>query len=450
MSNFTPVFLPQSGPNDVVATIAAWFKPPGQPVRKGEVVGSAETTKSVFDVEAPAAGVFWPLAAVGAEVQVGALIAALGDEQSTAAGAQAWRADQVHAQTGVVGSAGTAGTAGAPPSMHQGQSERTGAGGSAGLPAGREGGETAGAMPRPSTLKAELLARRQGIDLAQVPAAGEKITEADVQAYLAAHAGTGGSIAATQTAANENRAAATGTVAPSTGTAAANPHDLVDGRFPANRPQRILIIGGGNGAVQIIDVLARLPHQRAVAILDDNTALHGREVAGIPIMGAIDVARAGEMAAAGQFDAAVISISTSIPARARIFEQWKSRGITFANVIHPTCAVGLNVQWGEGNVVMAFCHFGACAVVGDNNFLSAYCSIEHHNQLGSHCSFGPAVVTSSRVQIGDRVRFGTGIHVEPGIRIGADSVIASGLAITQHIPPQSLLKAHVHYSIRPR
>ena len=110
----------------------------------------------------------------------------------------------------------------------------------------------------------------------------------------------------------------------------------------------------------------------------------------------------------------------------------------------------MNVQWGEGNVVMALCHFGACATVGDNNFLSAYCSIEHHCVLGSHCSFGPGVVTSSRVQFGDRVRCGTGIFVEPGIVIGADSVLASGLVIWQNIPPQSLLKAKLGYTLRTR
>ena len=103
----------------------------------------------------------------------------------------------------------------------------------------------------------------------------------------------------------------------------------------------------------------------------------------------------------------------------------------------------MNVAWGTGNVVMALCHIGACAIIGDNNFLSAYCSIEHHNVLGSHCSFGPSVATSSRVHIGDRVRFGTGICIEPGVTIGADSVIASGLAIWQNIPERSLLKARL-------
>ncbi len=407
MSQFTAVYLPQSGPNDVTATIAEWSKQPGQWVQRGEVLGSAETTKSVFDLEAPVAGAFWPLAAAGSEANVGAVVAALGSEQSDQAAARIWLSEQSDRQATTTGRASNTSAAGA--------------------------SVTATATPRLATLKAELLAQRHTIDLAQVPATGEKITEADVQAYLAA------------------RDAAPG--APAQASAAASPShitDMVDDRYPANRPQRILIVGGGNGAVQIIDALARLPNQRAVAILDDNTSLHSKQVAGVPILGPIDIQRAADMAAAGQFDAAIISISTSIPARARIFEQWKSRSITFANVVHPSCVVGMNVAWGEGNVIMALCHFGACAAIGDNNFLSAYCSIEHHCTLGSHCSFGPAVVTSSRVKIGDRVRFGTGVHIEPGIEIGAGSVIASGLAITQHIPPQSLLKAHVGYSMRTR
>lgn len=406
MSQFTPIYLPQSGPNDVTAVIAEWSKQPGQWVQQGEVIGSAETTKSVFDLEAPATGAFWPLIVAGSETRVGAIIAALGNEHANQTSVLAWLADQSNTEKSTL----------VAPSI-----------GSATTPT------TAGATLRPATLKAELLAERHGIDLTLVPSSGGKITEADIHSYLAAR--------------NAVRAAPApepATISPS------HPTDLVDDNFPASRLQRLLIVGGGNGAVQILDALTKLPNQRAIAILDDNAALHGQHVAGVPILGPIDVERAADMVAAGKFDAAVISISTSIPARARIFEQWKSRGIAFANVIHPSCVVGINVTWGEGNVVMAFCHFGACATIGYNNFLSAYCSVEHHCTLGSHCSFGPAVVTSSRVQIGDRVRFGTGIYIEPGIQIGAGSVIASGLAIAQHISPQSLVKAHVGYSIRTR
>ncbi len=388
MTDYTPLCLPQSGPNDVTATLAEWSKAAGQWVNKGEIVASAETTKSVFDIEAPSAGYLYPVARVGADVQVGDVIAVLTAAEASQDTVQSWLNSQSQ------------------------------------QPAQNTAATTSGAA-KPWTLKAELLAQRHGLDVARVPAQGDRISEADVQQYIASQA---------------NRPA----------TQPASFSDLVDDRYPRQRQRRLLIIGGGNGAVQIIDALAKDPHQRAAAVVDDNAAIHGKSIAGVPVQGAIDVNWAADQLAAGAFDAAVISISTNIGVRARIFEQWKARGIPFANVVHPSAVVGMNVSWGEGNVVMALCHFGACATVGDNNFVSAYCSIEHHCLLGNHCSFGPGVVTSSRVHIGDRVRFGTGIFIEPGITIGADSVIASGLAIWQNIPERSLLKARLGYTIRQR
>lgn len=382
MTDFVAITLPQSGPNDATATLTEWTKARGHWVNRGEVVAVAETTKSVFEIEAPAAGYLFDVVAPGAEAAVGEVIAVLSAQVAGEDAVCAWLA-------ALPGAAPAADAAPAP-------------------------------AARAWTLKAELLAQRHHIDIALVPGAGARVTEADVQAYLAAQ------------------------------TTARPVADLVADRYPANRIQRILVIGGGNGAVQIIDALAGSRRQQAVAIVDDNAALHGKRVVGVPIIGAIDVGHGADMLAAGDIDAAVISISTSIQARERIFAAWHDRGIPFANVIHPSCVVGMNVQWGEGNVIMALCHFGACATIGDNNFLSAYCSIEHHCVLGSHCSFGPGVVTSSRVHFGDRVRCGTGIFVEPGVTIGADSVIASGLALWQNIPPRSLLKARLGYTIRTR
>ena len=197
--------------------------------------------------------------------------------------------------------------------------------------------------------------------------------------------------------------------------------------------------------MQVLDVLAKGTGQRAVAIMDDNAAVHGKLVAGVPIVGGIDWGRIAAMQAGGDIDAAVIAISTSVAVRERLFVAGKAHGLRFANVIHPSCVIGMNVAWGEGNVLMALCHVGACATLGHNNFLSAYCSIEHHCVVANHCSFGPGVVTSSRVHFGDKVRCGTGIFIEPGVTIGAGAVIASGIALRESIPAEAVVKGHAGY-----
>ncbi len=91
---------------------------------------------------------------------------------------------------------------------------------------------------------------------------------------------------------------------------------------------------------------------------------------------------------------------------------------------------------------------GACAVIGDNNFFSAFTGIEHHCKIGSGCTFGPGVITSSRVYIGDKVKFGTGIFIEPGINIGDNSIVASGSILTIDVPADSICKSSIETTIR--
>jgi acetyltransferase-like isoleucine patch superfamily enzyme len=57
---------------------------------------------------------------------------------------------------------------------------------------------------------------------------------------------------------------------------------------------------------------------------------------------------------------------------------------------------------------------------------------------------------SSLVTVGARVKFGTGIFVEPKLTIGPDSIIGSGAILARDIPPNSIVKTKVNYSIRSR
>ena len=89
MASFLPILLPQSGPNDLTAILVEWAKAAGERVSAGETVAVAETTKSVFDIEAPQAGHLYPLVVAGDEVAVGGVIAALSPAVASTEAAQA-------------------------------------------------------------------------------------------------------------------------------------------------------------------------------------------------------------------------------------------------------------------------------------------------------------------------------------------------------------------------
>jgi sugar O-acyltransferase (sialic acid O-acetyltransferase NeuD family) len=381
-----PVKMTKLSANDDNGTIVEWLHTSSEEVNKGEILCIVETTKSIFEIESPSSGYFFPLRSVGEAVEVGVTIGAITDIQVT-------------------------------------QDELIGL-----LEKEEQTQENTDLVPETSgstlTLKAQLMAKRLGIDPTELAQDGKKITEEDVRKY-----------------------------AESRNTSRQSDHaqmDTVRDRYPDGKIERVIIIGGGDGAVQVLDVLAKTPGQEAVAILDDNPELRGKKVNGVPVTGGIDMDRIVDLYERGEFDSAVISISTIIKLRAEIFEKLKDRGIPFANIIHPSVVKGINVKMGEGNVIMAFTHLGACASLGNNNFISAYCSIEHHNEMGNHCSFGPGVVTSSRVIFGDQVRCGTGIFIEPKLRIGAKSVIGSGCIIWQDVPEGVVLKSKLNYVERSR
>jgi sugar O-acyltransferase (sialic acid O-acetyltransferase NeuD family) len=279
---------------------------------------------------------------------------------------------------------------------------------------------------RKVTKKAEIAATKAGVDLKRIQVeipGGGTITEADVAAYLGRH-GAG----------------------PSSGERGGR--DVVDDAYPSNRQQRLLIVGGGLGAVQVLDSLSRNEHQRATAIVDDNPDLSSKTVMGVPILGgqeSIDVLFKQNL-----FDAAVVSVSTSIAFRQKMGDKLAQLNIPMANIIDPSARVQRNALLGVGNVILAYCHIGACASIGNGNFLSPYVDIEHHCVVGDFCTFGPGVMMSSLVTVGTRVKFGTGIFIEPKLSIGPDSIIGSGAILTRDIPPNSVVKTKVNYSIRSR
>ena len=58
-------------------------------------------------------------------------------------------------------------------------------------------------------------------------------------------------------------------------------------------------------------------------------------------------------------------------------------------------------------------------------------------------------ITSRVLQPGDRVRFGMHVAVEPYLKIGSDSVVASGITLTSHVAERTIVKAHAQYTAKP-
>jgi pyruvate/2-oxoglutarate dehydrogenase complex dihydrolipoamide acyltransferase (E2) component len=95
--------------------------------------------------------------------------------------------------------------------------------------------------------------------------------------------------------------------------------------------QRVLLIGGALGATQVLDILQKSEMRKAVAILDDDRSKWGSDLQGVPMIGGTD--RLPTLFAEKAFDAAIITIGTSINARVKFRELCAAAGIPLANAI---------------------------------------------------------------------------------------------------------------------
>ncbi len=144
--NVQPVLVPQVNVNDDEVRLVGWRVEAGACVRAGQVICEVETSKSVEEIPAPADGMFVPAVDEGRMLAVGALLGYIGpSREAVEAFLKASCADR---------------------------------------PADAPAADT----PR-ATLGAVQLAREHGIDVAMVPATGDRIRREDVERFLAATAG---------------------------------------------------------------------------------------------------------------------------------------------------------------------------------------------------------------------------------------------------------------------
>ena len=362
----TAVTIPWTDVNDDSATVVEWHVEDRSEVRAGTALVDVETSKSAFEIAAPADGVVMQLVPVGGEVSVGEPVAHVFEDEAAMAAFEEERSRQA-----------------------------------------TEAPETADEVR--ASDKARARAQELGVDLTAIAASG-LITVKDVEAAA--------------------------------GAAEAVSVEVLPSPLPGDgTSKRLLLIGAGLGATQVLDILAETDGMEGVAIVDDDHGTWGGEVEGVPVVGGADQLR--EHWDAQAFDAVVIAISTSVDARARLRELCQDAGIPLVNVIDPRSKIASGVTIGEGNVICAYTHLGTGTQVGDNNFISAYNSYDHHNVLGSDISTGPGCMTSGEVKIEDRVRLGTGIFVEPKLTLGEGAIVASGAVIVRSVPAGHAVKTKV-------
>jgi sugar O-acyltransferase (sialic acid O-acetyltransferase NeuD family) len=170
-----------------------------------------------------------------------------------------------------------------------------------------------------------------------------------------------------------------------------------------------------------------------VSFIDDNEALHGAVINGIPVMGLKDVCK--------RFPQAKVVAAVGAPKTRQILvEKASAAGLGFVTIIHPKVEHSRWVEIGVGTVICAGTILTTNIVLGQHVQINLDCTISHDVIMGDYATLAPGVHVSGCVHLGQRVYIGTGAVIINGtpdepLTIGDDVVIGAAACVIRSVPP---------------
>lgn len=108
--------------------------------------------------------------------------------------------------------------------------------------------------------------------------------------------------------------------------------------------------------------------------------------------------------------------------------------VKWYTAIHPTAVISsLDVEIGEGTVVMANAVINSCAKIGRHCIINTGAIVEHDNILSDYVHLSPNVALAGMVSVGKSTHIGTGACTKQVVNIASNCIIGAGSVIVRDI-----------------
>jgi len=250
------------------------------------------------------------------------------------------------------------------------------------------------------------------------------------------------------------------------------------------QPPSILILGAGGHGRVVLDIIRQGGRFTPIGFLDNNPALHGRRIDGLPVLGGIDklkellepaaeapgvvepangrsgvatgnalqgvaptIRRGSTSSVDPALDrcavepvsnrfAAVIAIGDN-GVRRMIAETVEAAGIDLPPIIHPSAQIATNVTIGRGVVIAAGALVCAHSQIGDYAILNTGCIVDHESMIGTAVHVCPGVRLAGHVTLESGAFIGIGSTVIQNVRIGFEAIVGAGAVVTCDVDPMT-------------
>ncbi len=167
-----------------------------------------------------------------------------------------------------------------------------------------------------------------------------------------------------------------------------------------------------------------------IRVLDDDPALWGTELDGVPVVGGLDLV--GEYA-----DHELLVCAGRGTSRRAIVERLADLGVgagRYATVVHPRVHLPDGCRIGRGSIVLEGVVMTAAVDVGEHVVAMPHVTLTHDDVVEDFVTLCAGVNLGGRVRVRTGAYLGMGSCVREDVVVGEDAVLGMGAALTTGLP----------------
>jgi len=195
--------------------------------------------------------------------------------------------------------------------------------------------------------------------------------------------------------------------------------------------QKIIILGAGGYAQQLLWVINRIPGKEVVGFVDE-TISEERRYCGLPVKKSLDVYKDEH----DTRNVKLICAIGNIPVRKRWVEMY-ANDYAFTSIIDPSALVSPDAEIGKNVIILGQSVCSVECVIEDHVNINWFCLITHHSRVGSYTNISSGVRLTGHAKIGRFCDIGTNATIIPGKTVGDHCILGAGAVVTTDISAYS-------------
>ena len=119
--------------------------------------------------------------------------------------------------------------------------------------------------------------------------------------------------------------------------------------------------------------------------------------------------------------------------RFNIAKRMRDDGYTFTTIIHPSAIIGTNVELEEGVQIMAGAVVQPGTKIGKDTIINTGVILDHDCHIEKNCHLATGVVCSGNIKIKENTFIGAGSVIIQDISVGKNCMVAAGSVVFQNL-----------------